>query len=61
LSRDRIVAVGLLTARDLELLGTGFRRMYAVEEGADDFGDLLRALDRLDAVPPGRGREDERG
>jgi len=50
LSRDRIVAVGLLTAKDLELLGNGFRRLYAVEEG-DVFDELLEQLDRLDAVP----------
>jgi len=57
LSRDRIVAVGLLTARDLELLGNGFRRMYAVEEG-DGFDDLLRALDRLEPVPPAGERRE---
>jgi len=50
LSRDRIVAVGLLTAKDLELLGSGFRRMYPVGEG-DEFEELLQQLDRLDAVP----------
>jgi len=51
LSRDRIVAVGLLTAGDLNLLGDKFRRLYAVPEG-DDFTDLLRSLDRLDPVEP---------
>ena len=60
MSRDRIVAVGLLTAKDLELLGSGFRRMYAVEEG-DDFADLLRALDRFDAVPPVAAKRDGDG
>lgn len=50
MARDRIVAVGLLTAKDLELLGNGFRRLYAVEEG-DKFDELLEQLDRLDAVP----------
>jgi hypothetical protein len=50
LARDRIVAVGLLTAKDLELLGNGFRRLYAVQEG-DKFDELLERLDRLDAVP----------
>lgn len=42
---DRIVAVGLLTARDLEVLGTGFRRAFPVDPDAE-FDDLLAAIDR---------------
>lgn len=42
---DRIVAVGLLTQRDVEVLGAGFRRLYPVEDTAA-FDDLLRQLDR---------------
>lgn len=41
---ERIVAVGLLTARDLETLGTGFRRMFPVAPDAS-FDDLLLAID----------------
>lgn len=47
MSDDRIVAVGLLTARDLDVLGTGFRRLLPVADGAD-FADLIRALDGVD-------------
>lgn len=42
---DRIVAVGLLTARDLEVLGTGFRRAFPVDPETE-FDDLLAAIDR---------------
>lgn len=41
---ERIVAVGLLTARDLEVLGSGFRRMFPVERDTS-FDDLLSAID----------------
>jgi hypothetical protein len=44
---DRIVAVGLLTQHDLNVLGTGFRRMYTVEDG-DVFTDLLEKLNEID-------------
>jgi hypothetical protein len=49
--RDRIVAVGLLSARDLERLGSGFTRAYPVEDG-DSFADVLAQLDAV-AWPPG--------
>lgn len=42
---ERIVAVGLLTARDLEVLGTGFRRMFPLDQDAE-FDDLLLAIDQ---------------
>ena len=41
---ERIVAVGLLTARDLETLGSGFRRLFPVEPGTE-FDDLLHRID----------------
>lgn len=41
---ERIVAVGLLTARDLEVLGAGFRRMFPVASDTG-FDDLLLAID----------------
>lgn len=44
---ERIVAVGLLTRRDLNLLGPTFDRIWAVEE-APDFSQLLRAIDEAD-------------
>jgi len=43
---ERIVAVGLLTAGDVALLGQGFRRLYPVPRDGD-FGALLGALDRV--------------
>lgn len=53
LTKDRIVAVGLLTQRDLEVLGTGFHRMFSVDAGEDDddgFADLIEQLDKIDAI-----------
>lgn len=44
---DRIVAIGLLTQRDLTLLGPTFERAWPVEE-APDFNQLLRAIDEAD-------------
>ncbi len=49
-SSDRVVAVGLLTQRDVDVLGVGFRRLFPLEvDGA--FDDLLRELDRLERTP----------
>ena len=44
---ERIVAVGLLTRRDLEVLGPTFDRIWPVEE-APHFNELLRAIDDAD-------------
>jgi hypothetical protein len=44
---DRIVAVGLLTKRDLHVLGPAFDRVWPVEE-APHFNELLRAIDEAD-------------
>jgi hypothetical protein len=44
---ERIVAVGLLTQRDLNLLGPTFDRVWPVEE-APSFNELLRAIDEAD-------------
>lgn len=48
MEKDRIVAVGLLTEKDLAVLGTGFRRAYRVSDDAD-FTDLLKAIDVAEA------------
>jgi hypothetical protein len=45
--QQRIVAVGLLTKRDLSLLGPTFDRASPVEE-APSFNELLRAIDDAD-------------
>lgn len=44
---ERIIAVGLLTRRDLEVLGPTFDRIWPVEE-APHFNELLRAIDAAD-------------
>lgn len=44
---ERIVAVGLLTQRDVDLLGPTFERLWPVEE-APVFSELLRAIDEAD-------------
>ena len=44
---QRIVAVGLLTARDLEVLGQGFTRIFPIDE-EPCFTRLLRAIDEAD-------------
>lgn len=46
-SRDRIVAVGLLTQRDLEKLGPSFTNAFPVDE-TPCFGELLRRIDEAD-------------
>lgn len=43
----RIVAIGLLTQHELELLGQGFDRAFPVDDGLV-FEDLLRAIDEAD-------------
>ncbi|HWI87912.1 MAG TPA: hypothetical protein VNS11_01520 [Sphingomicrobium sp.] len=45
--QDRIVAVGLLTRHDLNVLGPTFDRAWRVEE-APSFNELLRAIDEAD-------------
>ncbi|MFV0625664.1 hypothetical protein ACBY01_16880 [Sphingomonas sp. ac-8] len=44
---DRIVAVGLLTERDLAVLGQGFQRIYRLDDSRE-FDNLLTAIDRAD-------------
>jgi hypothetical protein len=47
-SEDRIVSVGLLTQRDLEVLGRGFSRHFPVPQDAT-FDELIRKLNSLPA------------
>ena len=44
---DRIVAVGLLTQRDVQTLGPSFDRLWPVDE-VPCFSELLRAIDEAD-------------
>jgi hypothetical protein len=41
---EPFVAVGLLTQRDLDVLGSGFRRAFPLTESAD-FAPLLKRID----------------
>jgi hypothetical protein len=45
---ERIVAVGLLTQSELNLLGPSFERAWPIED-APKFSELLRAIDEADA------------
>jgi hypothetical protein len=45
--RERIVAVGLLTKKDVQLLGPTFDRLWPIED-APCFSDLLQAIDEAD-------------
>lgn len=54
MANDEIVAVGFLTQRDLDVLGSGFRRVVPLtRDGA--FDDLLAQLDHVRAVPTAHG------
>jgi len=45
---ERIVAVGLLTQRELNLLGPTFERVWPVEEAPSSFEELLHAIDEAE-------------
>jgi hypothetical protein len=47
LAGERIVAVGLLTQREVELLGHGFSRLWPVDS-TPCFEDLIEAIDKAD-------------
>ena len=44
---DPFVALGLLTRRDLDVLGSGFRWAYPLDK-TERFSDLLRRIDHAD-------------
>jgi hypothetical protein len=44
---EKIVAVGLLTLRDLETLGAGFRRAIPLDD-ISEFEQLLAAIDEAE-------------
>lgn len=58
LADERIVAVGLLTQRDLDVLGKSFTRVWPVDE-TPCFSELLQAIDEADRELR-RAREAER-
>lgn len=41
---DRIVAVALLTQAHVDMLGSSLKQVYRVQEGTDQFRELLEAL-----------------
>ncbi len=47
MQRERIIAVGLLTGRDLERLGPSFARAYPIDQ-TTCFAELLAAIDDAD-------------
>ena len=46
--QERIVAVGLLTRQDLDLLGPTFERAWPVDDAPSSFERLLFAIDEAD-------------
>jgi len=50
MANERIVAVGLLTCRDLQLLGPTFDRVWPVDE-SPAFSGLLGAIDDAEREP----------
>ena len=44
---ERVVAIGLLTQRDLDHLGAGFRRLFPLSP-CPDYSALLAAIDEAD-------------
>ena len=47
MDQDRVLAIGLLTRRDLDLLGPTFDRLWPVDE-APAFAELIEAIDQAD-------------
>lgn len=47
MTEERIVAIGLLTQREVDLLGTNFERLWPVDE-TPCFTQLLQAIDEAD-------------
>lgn len=47
MAKERIVAVGLLTQREVELLGHNFSRLWPVDD-TPCFVDLLKAIDEAE-------------
>jgi hypothetical protein len=52
---ERIVAVGLLTQRELNLLGPTFERAWPIED-APSFEELLAAIDEAERKLQNRGQ-----
>jgi hypothetical protein len=49
-SDERIVAIGSLTKRDIEVLGTGLQRMFPLQDNVN-FEEVLARLDEVTSKP----------
>ena len=47
MAQERIVAIGLLTQREIDLLGYGFSRLWPVDD-TPCFTELVQAIDEAD-------------
>lgn len=54
MNTERVIAFGFLTERDLELLGSDFRRHFPIED-ENLFADLIEQLDRIEIEPVEQG------
>lgn len=48
---DQVVAVGLFTQRDLDVLGRRLSGIYMIAAQDDGFDDLLAQLDQIEGTP----------
>lgn len=53
---EPVVAVALLTERDIERYGNNLSRCYRID-ASSDFDGLLRMIDKADAAHQARSRE----
>ena len=47
MAQERIIAIGLLTQREIDLLGYGFSRLWPVDD-TPCFTELVQAIDEAD-------------
>lgn len=55
MENERPVALALLTQSQLDMLGGSLKIVFRVEDNAEGFADLLRALDEADKYAGGTG------
>ena len=58
MENERPVALALVTKTQLDMLGSSLKVVFRVEDDAEGFADLLRALDEAD---PAAGRAETPG
>jgi hypothetical protein len=47
MTEERVIAVGLLTERDVQVLGQGFNRLWPVDD-TPCFSQIIQAIDEAD-------------